>query len=417
MAGAAHTKLILLQILLCFPYVRAGSLSQSYQIFGVAQHKDDWNGIHDFDVIMANGCFKGLGFRYCQLLTPEDQNFQPRFGNAPLRNADETIPDLGNKPFHIDSTIIDGQPLCLQCCSNDRQGRGFDELWQFKCPTANDPQVKTDLYGYQFGFARRFDLDTIDVVYCDIKRPSERQVVSIVTSEPLEGGFSLIMEDQFGNSEETHLILGNAVTFTSRPGFKGPEREYASAQEGGSVPDPIPCIQGRNCSSLSYETPECVETSNCLPGDSIQSKLVNTFKKRVDFAKYIDFDISVQSRDQYGGGTWSITFPPDLEVPLLRAVNNFTSDTNVSVTTMARRKLHGYNLLLNVKERASGLDFWRAVTKCQVEIIEGDDEPEFFYETWYMAYAGAASTRLHPLAGCLVALMSALLLLHSGLDL
>jgi hypothetical protein len=383
----------------------------------VAQHKDDWDDIHDFDVIMQNGCFKGLGFRHCELLLPEDQNFQPRFENEPLRNEDETIPDLGNHNFHIDSTIIDGEPLCLQCCSNDRQGRGFDELWQFKCPTAKDPQVKTNLYGYQFGFARRFDTDTIDVVKCDIKRPSERQVISIVTNEPLEGGFSLVLEDEFGTSVETHLILGDAVTYTERPGFKGPEREYAPPTEGAALPDPIPCAQRHNCSYRSYMTPECEDNiKSCLPGDSIQSKIVNAFQNSVAFSKLKEFDISVQSRDAFGAGTWSITFPPDEEVPLLRAVNNFTSDTNVSITKMGRRQLHGYNLLLNVKERASGLDFWRAVTKCEVEIIEGDGEPEFFYETWYMAYAGAASTRLHPLVACLVALMSALLL-HSGFSL
>lgn len=63
--------------------------------------------------------------------------------------------------------------------------------------------------------------------------------------------------------------------------------------------------------------------------------------------------------------------------------------------------------MLNVAEKNSGLDYWRAVTKCEVEIIEGDGAPEYFYETWYLAYASAGRPQMHPLVLAVATLLAA----------
>ena len=48
----------------------------------------------------------------------------------------------------------------------------------------------------------------------------------------------------------------------------------------------------------------------------------------------------------------------------------------------------------------------RAVTKCEVEIIEGDGAPEYFYETWYLAYASAGRSQMHPLVLAMATLLA-----------
>ena len=47
------------------------------------------------------------------------------------------------------------------------------------------------------------------------------------------------------------------------------------------------------------------------------------------------------------------------------------------------------------------------MTKCEVEIIEGDGAPEYFYETWYLAYASAGRPQMHPLVLAVATLLAA----------
>lgn len=329
----------------------------------------------DYDRIMRQGCFQGIGLQKCRI--PDGAR----------------IPNLGNKPFHIDSTFKRERPLCLECCSNTRGYFGFKESWTFKCDWRG-ADVKYDLFNKQFRFARRDTLTSLAVTSCEVKRPRERHIISVLPNEGMlvdpYWKFHLgVRVPQ--NPEEWRYTKEISATATA---MKSDEYEmvgYIEYKEDGS----LPCTEFVDCPGDSIESKlNVLYTSLMVQDDDAEKKEITVggeeWKRPVEGLDALrGFKITRGTLSDAGAYTWTITWPQyQHEVPkfdILINGQNFTNAT-VKIDKQPDRYLHGYHLELGVEEKFSGLDYWRSASHCDIQIIEGDEPPDEFEEMWTMKF-------------------------------
>ena len=106
---------------------------------------------------LNKNCFKGLGYKNCEVL-----------GEAP---------QLGTQDgFNWGSEVGDNRGFCLQCCSNSNHGYFFEETWNMKCPTAPQPDIPNDIFEHEFHFAR---MKTVNLQYWQFASEFDHGVLTV----------------------------------------------------------------------------------------------------------------------------------------------------------------------------------------------------------------------------------------------
>lgn len=127
-------------------------------------------------------CFHGAGYTHCK----------HEWADSTL-GINDPAADARVKTVHHTEYFQDGEPFCIECCSDARLSYDFNATWKLVCDTSplpvdastakdtaliyrtvdgNDPRLdqRTRQVPYEFRFAKRSTVDDPDVVKCDLDR-------------------------------------------------------------------------------------------------------------------------------------------------------------------------------------------------------------------------------------------------------
>lgn len=298
--------------------------------------------------IVSKGCFSGFGFAKCT-----------NVGAAP---------QLDEYPFIAKQR--DG--YCLQCCNNNRESRMFKETWNMDC--LNDKTVQqTNVFNTEVRFARRRTASDELVIRCRVPRRRDVQQITVTAPATVGGSFQLGMESAPGQPAYwTADVSNNAVGSTWE--------ELVLKPEIGMGPG------------------ESMETKL---GTALTSLVANSTNSSHIHPNFLPLDVTRIGPSAMNAHTWRVTFSRKITdyydgiVPLLQTKTSFNvSGASVSVTKVEDTHIHGYYLTVEVAEENDGLDYWRSVTGCSINITEKLGRPKYVMESLTLQRSSANSLQL-----------------------